>query len=133
MPPRVDLVAMGRAAAHLPGTHDFAAFQSTGTASRTTVRTITGVDLGIRPGADLGLHLLEHERIVELEISGDGFLRHMVRAIAGTLLEVGQGRRQPEDLPRLLAGRRRSDAGPTAPAHGLTLVRVTYDHGSVRT
>jgi tRNA pseudouridine38-40 synthase len=128
VPPRLDLVAMGQAAARLAGTHDFAAFQSTGSPVASTVRTITRVELGVRPGEDLGLHLLDDERLVEFEVTGDGFLRHMVRALAGTLLDVGQGRRLPEDLDRLLAGASRSEAGPNAPSHGLMLVRVHYPH-----
>jgi tRNA pseudouridine38-40 synthase len=128
--PPLDLPSMARAAARLEGTHDFAAFQSAGTTVSDTVRTITGVDFGTRPAADTGLQLTDTERIIELEIRGDGFLRHMVRAIAGTLLDVGYGRRTPGDLDRLLAGAVRGDAGPTAPAHGLTLVRVEYPHES---
>jgi tRNA pseudouridine38-40 synthase len=124
--PPVDLAAMALAASRLHGTHDFAAFQSTGTPVSSTVRTITGVDVGVRPAADVGLQLSDDERVVELELRGDGFLRHMVRAIAGTLLDVGYGRRTPEEMDVLLAGAARSDAGPTAPPHGLTLVRVEY-------
>lgn len=127
--PRLDLAAMGRAAACLEGRHDFAAFQSTGTPVASTERTILGVDLCVRPAADVGLALDEDERLVEFEVTGDGFLRHMVRALAGTLLEVGQGRRPAEDVRRLLAGASRSESGPTAPAHGLTLVRVIYPDG----
>lgn len=124
--PPVDLGAMAAAAVHLAGTHDFAAFQSVGTPVSSTVRTLTGVDLGVRAGADLGLHLLTGEHVVELDLQGDGFLRHMVRAIAGTLVEVGYGRRRPEDMARLLAGAPRSEAGPNAPPHGLTLMSVAY-------
>ena len=124
--PPLDLVAMASAAAALSGTHDFAAFQSTGSPVTSTTRTITGVDLGVRMAADVGLQLAEHERIVELELRGDGFLRHMVRAIAGTLLDVGYRRRSPDDLVRLLRGAPRGDAGPTAPPHGLTLLDVEY-------
>lgn len=124
--PPVGLTAMAAAASRLHGTHDFAAFQSTGTPVSSTVRTITGVEFGVRPAADIGLQLSEEERVVELELSGDGFLRHMVRAIAGTLIEVGYGRRAPETMDALLAGASRSDAGPTAPPHGLTLLRVEY-------
>ncbi|AMY07497.1 tRNA pseudouridine synthase A [Luteitalea pratensis] len=124
--PPLDLAAMAAAAAVLGGTHDFAAFQSTGSPVTSTTRTITGVDLGVRPAADFGVQLSEHEKIVELELRGDGFLRHMVRAIAGTLLEVGYGRRAPDDFVRLLVGAPRGYAGPTAPPHGLTLLRVEY-------
>ena len=126
--PRLDLRAMGVAAGRLAGTHDFAAFQSAGSDVSRTVRTLTGVDLSVRTGDDLPVALQAGERIVELEMTGDGFLRHMVRAIAGTLLDVAYGRRSADDLARLLAGAPRSEAGPNAPAHGLTLVRVRYPH-----
>ena len=124
--PPLDLGAMADAARRLVGTHDFAAFQSTGTPVVSTVRRVIAVDLGVRPDEALGLQLLEDERIVEFEVTGDGFLRHMVRALAGTLLQVGQGRRAAGDLDRLLAGAARAEAGPNAPPHGLTLVRVHY-------
>jgi tRNA pseudouridine38-40 synthase len=65
--------------------------------------------------------------VLTYEIAGTGFLRHMVRAIVGTLVEVGRGWRQPASVAALLAGGSRSDAGPTAPAHGLFLVDVDYD------
>jgi tRNA pseudouridine38-40 synthase len=124
--PAVDPVVMREAAALIVGTHDFAAFQSTGTPVSSTVRTMHAVHLGVHAGEASGVHLQEDERIVELEVTGDGFLRHMVRAIAGTLLEVGQGRRAPEEIRRLLAGAARAEAGPNAPPHGLTLLRVAY-------
>ena len=63
---------------------------------------------------------------LRFELEGDGFLRHMVRNVVGTLLEIGLGRREPGSLPALLAARDRTRAGPTAPACGLTLVRVDY-------
>jgi len=124
--PPVDLGRMAAAAARLVGTHDFAAFQSTGSPVSTTVRTITGVDLGVRPPEDLGLRLDAQERLVEFDIEGDGFLRHMVRALAGTLLEIGQRRREVDDMDRLLAGAPRGEAGPNAPPQGLTLMSVQY-------
>jgi tRNA pseudouridine38-40 synthase len=61
-----------------------------------------------------------------MRISGDGFLRHMVRNIVGTLVEVGLGRWSPARVPAILASKDRSEAGPTAPPHGLFLVRVLY-------
>jgi tRNA pseudouridine38-40 synthase len=64
---------------------------------------------------------------LELWFEGTGFLRHMVRNLAGTLLEVGSGRRDPSEMTAILAARDRRLAGPTAPAHALTLVRVRYD------
>jgi tRNA pseudouridine38-40 synthase len=64
--------------------------------------------------------------LVVFEIEGTGFLRHMARSLVGTLLEVGRGRRPADSMGRLLAARDRGAAGPTAPAQGLTLVRVQY-------
>jgi tRNA pseudouridine38-40 synthase len=114
------LEAMRAAARHLVGCHDFACFETRPESplarpGRSTVRRLDRVELQGAAGAE-----------IHLEIEGSGFLRHMVRAIAGTLLEVGRGRRAPESLPALLAARDRRRAGPTAPARGLTLVRLLY-------
>ena len=116
MPERLDVAAMQAAAQALVGTHDFAAFQSTGTQVPTSVRTITRSQLA--PG---------EPAMLVYEVTGDGFLRHMVRAIVGTLVEIGRGHRDAGSVPALLAGGRRADAGATAPPHGLFLVRVEYD------
>ena len=111
----LDLAAVGEAARLLVGTHDFASFQSSGSQVKTTVRTLTRCEaVGEVPG------------LVEIFVEGSGFLRHMVRTLAGTLIEVGSGRRAPDSLPGILAARDRARAGPTAPALGLTLVRVNY-------
>lgn len=112
---RLDVAAMREAAAKLIGTHDFAAFQSAGTETSTTVRTITRSDI-LLGGADMAY-----------EIAGDGFLRHMVRAIVGTLVEIGRGWRPPASMAQLVDGGTRAEAGATAPPHGLCLVRVDYD------
>ena len=65
--------------------------------------------------------------MIAYEVAGNGFLRHMVRTIAGTLVEIGRGWRTAESMAALLTGGTRSQAGQTAPAHGLFLVRVDYD------
>jgi tRNA pseudouridine38-40 synthase len=109
-----DLDAMRVAAGRLVGRHDFASFQSAGSFVRHTVRTISRIDI-----RDLGGELV-------VEVEGDGFLRHMVRAMVGTLSEVGTGARTPEEVDRILAARDRRAAGPTAPAAGLTLLAVRY-------
>jgi tRNA pseudouridine38-40 synthase len=109
-----DLAAMRRAASMLVGRHDFASFQARGSTTVHTVRTIDRVEL------------VESEGGLVIDIAGNGFLRHMVRTIAGTLAEVGGGLRAPESLSAVLSARDRSAAGPTAPACGLTLMGVRY-------
>ena len=106
---------MQEAARHLPGRRDFASFQAAGSSLTDTVRTLRRVEVAGATGAE-----------IDFSLEGDGFLRHMVRNVVGTLLEVGAGRRPPGSLPDLLAVRDRTRAGPTAPARGLTLVRVDY-------
>jgi tRNA pseudouridine38-40 synthase len=106
---------MARAARCFEGTHDFAALRSAGSAVSTTERTL------------LRCELVAGEGELRLFVEGTGFLRHMVRTLAGTLIEVGAGRRAPDSIPGLLASAERGRAGPTAPACGLTLVAVRYD------
>jgi tRNA pseudouridine38-40 synthase len=113
----LDRDAMDEAARRLVGTHDFAAFRSVGGDVKTTSRTMT-------ESAWLGQD--DPTRLV-YEITGDGFLRHMVRAIVGTLVETGRGQRPASSMAALLAGGRRAEAGATAPPQGLFLVRVVYD------
>ncbi len=114
LPDPLDLTAMERAAATLVGTHDFVAFQSAGSETSGTTRTMT---------RSVWRHA---DGLLSYEISGNGFLRHMVRAIVGTLVEVGRGWREPDKMAALLDRRPRAEAGPTAPAHGLFLLRVDY-------
>lgn len=111
----LDLGAMQLACRTLVGEHDFSCFRAAGSDVKTSVRTLHRVEIGGEPGGEL-----------TLELEGSGFLRYMVRNIAGTLLEVGLGKRAPGSLGELIDTRDRALAGPTAPAHGLTLVRVDY-------
>jgi tRNA pseudouridine38-40 synthase len=109
-----DVEAMRQAAAVLVGRHDFASFQATGSSVPDAVRTITRLEIQEAPGA------------LVFEVDGDGFLRHMVRAIVGTLCEMGSGSRDAAAMSEILAARSRPAAGRTAPASGLTLVEVRY-------
>jgi tRNA pseudouridine38-40 synthase len=131
VPQPLDVTAMQRAAEALIGRHDFAAFQSAGSDATDSVRTVFESHLRDEPASastpGRGLdHASTGHRLV-YEIRGDGFLRHMVRTIVGTLVEVGRGWRKPDTMIDLLRDRRRADAGPTAPPHGLFLVSVDYD------
>jgi tRNA pseudouridine38-40 synthase len=105
---------MRRAAAILTGRHDFASFQARGASVPHTVRTLHRLDVAEAGGQ------------IVVEAQGDGFLRHMVRTIVGTLDEVGQGHRTVESMQAVVTARDRATAGPTAPACGLTLVCVHY-------
>ncbi len=107
----LNVECMKKAAAYLVGEHDFKSFCQTGAQVESTVRTIYSVEVE-EQGADL-----------VIRVCGNGFLYNMVRIIAGTLMEVGQGKRSPEDIKKILEARKRTAAGPTAPAHGLTLVK----------
>ena len=114
VPAVLDLQAMQAGADLFLGTHDFRAFCSNRHYKKSTVRTITAFRIE-RLGEE-----------VRMTVTGDGFLYNMVRILAGTLLEVGLGRRRPEEIPALLEGRSRPAAGETAPAKGLCLLQVRY-------
>lgn len=105
---------MQRAADLLTGTHDFTSFMASGSKITDAVRTVRFCRV-----------TAEGDR-VRINIAADGFLYNMVRIIVGTLLEVGRGSREPEELSAILAARDRTRAGVTAPAHGLYLKRVSY-------
>ena len=105
---------MALAALSLQGTHDFRSFQATGSEVKTTKRTLLELSVA-----------REGDEIVT-SCTANGFLRHMVRNIVGTLIEVGRGMRSPADVKRILDGCDRQLAGATAPPQGLCLMRVMY-------
>ena len=110
----LDLAAMRAAAQLLQGKHDFRAFGNTGSPRKTTVRTLRA------------LRIVARQRGFAVLAEADGFLYNMVRALAGTLIDVGRGKLAPEDVRAILAARDRKQAGPTAPPEGLYLVSVQY-------
>ncbi|HEU5317255.1 MAG TPA: tRNA pseudouridine(38-40) synthase TruA [Chloroflexota bacterium] len=131
--------AMSDAAQLLEGTHDFIAFASE-EGPGSTVRRIdrarvwpvgaaAGVgrsDRPVSPGEPIWHTYGDSAQLIEIEVEASGFLRHMMRRIAGTLLRVGDGRLRPEDVATILASRDKSLAGPTAPARGLCLESIAY-------
>lgn len=110
----LDVRAMQKAAAYLVGEHDFTSFASVHAQTNTYVRMIYALDV-VREGD-----------MIRIRVQGNGFLYNMVRIIAGTLIQVGAGIKKPEDMESILAGKDRELAGPTAPAHGLTMIGLEY-------
>ena len=109
-----DIDAMKKAASLLIGEHDFASFCSNPKMKKSTVRRVDKIDIEKN-----GDHLT-------FTYHGTGFLQHMVRIMTGTLLEVGEGKREASSMPSLIEAKERAKAGACAPAHGLCLIKVDY-------
>ena len=118
----LDVAAMTAALPHLRGSHDFSALRAADCPATTTVREVR--ELSIRA------ELLREGELLEVRIEATAFLKHMVRNLVGTLVEVGHGKRSPDSLVELLDSRDRTRAGPTAPPHGLLLDEVFYLPGN---
>ena len=114
VPLKLDVEAMEKAASYLSGEHDFKAFTSAKKGKKSTVRRIDKIDIA-----------REGDRLT-FTFEGNGFLHHMVRILVGTLLEVGTGKRKPEEMSEILASGSREKAGALVPAKGLTLMEVFY-------
>ncbi len=113
----LDVEAMKQAAAFFEGTHDFAAISTYKPEVESTVRTIKAISV-----EETKREAGSEDRLISIRVTGNGFLYHMVRILAGTLLEVGRGRMKPEEIPGILESQNRDLAGPTAPACGLTMI-----------
>ncbi|HIU76905.1 MAG TPA: tRNA pseudouridine(38-40) synthase TruA [Candidatus Pelethocola excrementipullorum] len=113
----LDVKAMEEAAGYLRGTHDFKSFCSNRRMKKSTTRTLHMVKIDVD----------KKEDVIRFILIGDGFLYHMVRIIVGTLLEIGQGKREPKDIIGILEEKDRAKAGFTAPPQGLTMVSVEYE------
>ena len=111
----LDIAKMQEAAKYLEGEHDFKSFCSSDSQVNTTVRTIYSCIVD------------KEDEIIKIRVKGNGFLYNMVRIIAGTLIKVGAGDISPEEMVNILEARDRSTAGPTAPAHGLTMIGLEYE------
>ncbi len=113
-PPTMDVAKMRQAAKFLVGKHDFSAFRDSGEDEKDPVRRIRSIKIA-KAGPKISITVI-----------GDGFLRHMIRVIAGTLMEVGRGRFTPQEVRMILQSKDRKKAGPTIKAQGLTLIKVHY-------
>lgn len=109
-----DVESMQKAASYVIGMHDFNAFKCTNSSMENTVRTIERSEW------------TKDGNLLVYTVEGNGFLYNMVRILVGTMLEIGSGKRKPEDLQKAIESGQRTDAGATAPAHGLCLCRVIY-------
>lgn len=110
----VNIEAMKKASDFLIGTHDFKAFSTDRKDKKSTIRTVESITIN------------KHENELKIRITGDGFLYNMVRIIVGTLLEIGEGLRKPEDIPAIIKGNSRHLAGKTMSSHALFLIDVRY-------
>jgi tRNA pseudouridine38-40 synthase len=115
IPQRLDVKEMGKATQWLIGEHDFSSFRSVGTPTRTAIRRVIRAEW--KRGRD---------GLIRFEIEANGFLKQMVRAIVGTLVEVGKGKMSAMEFQKVLESKERKKAGPTAPAQGLFLKEVKY-------
>ncbi|MBU5256316.1 tRNA pseudouridine(38-40) synthase TruA [Tissierella praeacuta] len=114
VPYNIDINKMIEASQHLIGTHDFSSFMAANSEVNSTVRTI--YDISIK----------KNKKLIEFNIEGNSFLRNMVRIIVGTLLYIGFGKINGDNLPKIILDKKRKGAGPTAPPQGLFLEKVYY-------
>ncbi|MCJ7747069.1 MAG: tRNA pseudouridine(38-40) synthase TruA [Desulfobacterales bacterium] len=115
IPQKLDFEEMRKATRILIGEHDFSSFRSVGSPTRTAIRRVIRAEW--KRGRD---------GFIRFEVEANGFLKQMVRAMVGTLVEVGKGKIDSEEFRKILDSRNRKEAGPTAPAHGLFLKEVKY-------
>lgn len=114
IPQKLNVEDMKKAAKYFEGEHDFKGFKASGTSSKSSVRTIYKAEI------------IQNGDRINIELTGNGFLYNMVRIIAGTLIDVGLGKINPNDIPEIIESKDRKRAGRTLPPHGLYLVEVNY-------
>lgn len=115
VPQKLDIEEMKKAIKYFEGEHDFKAFKSSGTSSKSSVRTIYKAEIFVK------------DNRIYIELTGNGFLYNMVRIISGTLVEVGLGKIKADDIPNIIEQKDRQKAGKTLPPHGLYLINVEYE------
>lgn len=121
----LDIDSMMTASKFLIGTHDFSSFRGSGCGAKSTVRTIYSIN--IKKMVRVPFMFTEFEgNFINVTIEAEAFLRHMVRNIVGTLVEVGRGKFDPESVKDIILAKNRQFAGPTAPSQGLFLEKVIY-------
>ena len=120
-PKHLDERVMQRAASFFVGTHDFAAVRSVGTETKTTVRTVHYFTV------------TRTDQLIECRVCADGFLYNMARAMVGSCVYAAEGKFAPENIPGILAGKNRTDAGPTAPPQGLYMTNLWYKEEEILT
>jgi tRNA pseudouridine38-40 synthase len=121
---KLDIDAMNQGLQYLLGENDFKPFQAAGSKPGPTVRRLIEAEVSFE--ASIGFMRVHQTGLVRVRVVGSGFLKQMVRGIAGTLLQVGEGRRPSECFREILAHQSRAEVGPTAPARALWLERVWY-------
>ncbi|CAM3086725.1 tRNA pseudouridine(38-40) synthase TruA [Paenibacillus sediminis] len=124
-PGKLDIPAMQQGLEYLIGTHDYTSFASRHSTKTSHVRTIYNARIEV--DTSMSRAGTRDQGVLHTYITGNGFLQHMVRIIMGTLIQVGEGKRSPEDMLRILQAQDRSAAGPTAVSQGLMLWSVEYD------
>jgi len=122
---KLDLKAMKKAASYLKGKHDFKPFQASGGFTKTTERQLFEVKV-FKEKILFPAHVQKEFYLVKIQLVGSGFLKQMVRSIAGTLVQVGEQKRDPKSIKHILEAKERKWVGPTAPSRGLWLEKVWY-------
>lgn len=117
IPMKLNIEKMKEAVKYFEGEHDFKAFKASGTSGKSSVRTIFKAEV---------IEKKDEEKIW-IELTGSGFLYNMVRIIAGTLVEVGLEKIEPDEIPNIIESKQREKAGKTLPPQGLYLVKVEYN------
>ncbi|MBI4682473.1 MAG: tRNA pseudouridine(38-40) synthase TruA [Nitrospirae bacterium] len=125
MPYQLNCSVMSNAANFLTGKHDFSSFRGSGCSAKNPIREVTEIEITESGSTDFfGFKI--NAPVIRIRIQANAFLRHMARNIAGTLVDIGKGRIQPEKMEEILEAKDRRAAGKTAPARGLFLEKIVY-------